>query len=49
MGANGDDVLAALRARFERVEPVFGTDGEQVPFGEVAWPPVAAAVATKAP
>ena len=48
MGANGDDVLAALRARFDRVEPVVSQDGGTVPFGEVAWPPVAAALATKA-
>lgn len=48
-GANGDDVLSALRDRFDRVEPVFGADGERVPFGEVSWPPpVAAALATKA-
>lgn len=47
-GADGDDVPAALRARFARVEPVYSTQRTPLPYGEVAWPPAAAALATKA-
>lgn len=46
-GANGDDVLAAARARFAAVEPV-GPPEDRAPFGDRAWPPVVAGLATKA-
>jgi ubiquinone/menaquinone biosynthesis C-methylase UbiE len=46
---NGDDIVDALAARFDSVEPVTGKDGRALaPQPEKSWPPITYVIARKA-